>query len=192
MIKHTHGEHGIKSLKCRQFLNTQRQQMHALVIAEQLAHGFKLAEEKLSRIHTDHQFRAFTCHAPHVITAAAADIQNGAPGKRGQMRQNAIPFQIRTPFGINLHTVERERAFTPRHQVAQNVIDTAGFPVGQRLCALCSNPGFQIENVRSHVRQIFNGFYPARIVAVQGLFIPFRNLRGQCFQPVAQALIFCN
>ena len=40
------------------------------------------------------------------------------------MRQHALPFPVRTPFGIDVHAVKpRKRPFAPRHQVFQQVFD---------------------------------------------------------------------
>ena len=94
VIQHAHGEHGIKGFQCGQLLNTQRQQVRALVVTQQLTYRFKLTQEQLHRVDTDHQMRARANHAPHVIAATAAHVQNGAPGQVGKVRQNAIPFPV--------------------------------------------------------------------------------------------------
>ena len=72
----------------------QRQQVRALVVTQQLTYRFKLTQEQLHRVDTDHQMRARANHAPHVIAATAAHVQNGAPGQVGKVRQNAIPFPV--------------------------------------------------------------------------------------------------
>ena len=83
VVQHAHREHGIKRFQSRELLDTQRQQVRALVVTQQLSHRFKLAQEQLHRIDTDGQMRACADHAPHVIAATAAHVQNGAPGQVG-------------------------------------------------------------------------------------------------------------
>ena len=124
MIKHAHGEYGIKGVERRKLFNTQRQQMRALVIAQQFTHRLKLAQEELGRIDTDRQMCARANHAPHVIATAATDIKNGTSGEIRQVRQDAIPLPVGTPFGIDIDAVQRVRSFTPWHQVTHQGVDT--------------------------------------------------------------------
>ena len=106
VVQHAHGEDGIKGFQGRELFNAQRQQVRALVVTQQLAHRFKLAQEQLHRVNTDRQMRARANHAPHVVTAAAAHVQNGTSGQVGKMGENAIPFPVRAPFGIDVHAVK--------------------------------------------------------------------------------------
>ncbi|MNI99260.1 hypothetical protein D3C73_1582880 [compost metagenome] len=56
--------------------------MSALIAAQQFTHRFELTQEQLHRVDADCQLRTGAKHAPQVITAAAADIKNGATGQR--------------------------------------------------------------------------------------------------------------
>ena len=65
--------------------------------------------------------RAGADHPPHVIAAATAHVEDGPPGEIGQVRQDALPFPVGTPFGIDINAVQRIRPFAPWHQVFQQV-----------------------------------------------------------------------
>ncbi|MNP45240.1 hypothetical protein D3C76_1391460 [compost metagenome] len=81
VIQHAHREDGIKGIQRRQLLNAQRQNVRALVVAQQFAHGFKLTQEQLHWIDPDCQMCTRANHAPQVIPASAAHIQNRATGQ---------------------------------------------------------------------------------------------------------------
>ncbi|MNT14900.1 hypothetical protein D3C72_1499240 [compost metagenome] len=82
MVQHAHRKHRVESGQLRQLLNTERQQVGALIAAQQLTHRFELAQEQLHRIYAHRQMRTRANHAPQVITAAAADVKNGTTGQR--------------------------------------------------------------------------------------------------------------
>jgi hypothetical protein len=142
VVQHAHRKDGIKGVQRRKLLNAQRQQMRALIVAQQLTHRFKLAQEQLGGIDADRQMRAGANHAPHVIAAAAAHVEDGTPGEVGQVRQNALPFPVGTPFGIDIHAVKRIGPFAPRHQVFQQVFNPQRWPslsgVSLSAVTLCS------------------------------------------------------
>lgn len=136
MVEHPHREHGVEGLQRRQLLDAQRQQMRPLVVTEQLTHRFKLAQEQLGGIDTDRQMCAGADHPPHVIAAAAAHVEDSPASEIGQVRQNALPFPVGSPFGIDIDAVQRIRAFAPRHQVFKQIFDPPLMASAERRFAL--------------------------------------------------------
>ena len=59
--------------------------------------------------------------AKHVVAVAAPDIEDLAAAQFSQRRCNPIPFQIRTPLGIDLVVEQFERAFAPRLQTVNRL-----------------------------------------------------------------------
>jgi hypothetical protein len=93
VVQHAHREDGIEGVQRRKLLNAQRQQMRALVVAQQLTHRFKLAQEQLGGIDADRQMRAGADHAPHVIAAAAAHVEDGRPVRSDRCGRTRSHFQ---------------------------------------------------------------------------------------------------
>ena len=148
MVEHAHREHGVEGLQRRQLLDAQRQEMRPLVVAEQLTHRFKLAQEQLGGIDADRQMRAGADHSPHVIAAAAAHVEDSPPGKIGQVRQDALPFPVGTPFGIDINAVQRIRPFAPRHQVFKQVFYPQLMTFAERRFALGGDAVQEIQTPR--------------------------------------------
>ncbi|MNS76822.1 hypothetical protein D3C72_1103790 [compost metagenome] len=186
MIQHAHREDGIKRVQGRELLNAQRQNVCALIVAQQFAHRFKLAQKQLHRIDTDRQMCPGANHAPQVIATPAAHIQNSATGQIRQMGQNAIPLPVRTPFGINVQTIKREGAFTPWHQIAHQLFKTQQLAFAQWLGAFSRHAVQQIQFVGRHVRQKLNGIAPLLKLTVQRVTLPGGHLCRQGFQPVGE------
>ncbi len=114
MVEHAHREHGVEGLQRRQLLDAQRQQMRPLVVTEQLRTASNWHRNSWW-IDTDRQMCAGADHPPHVIAAAAAHVEDSPASEIGQVRQNALPFPVGSPFGIDIDAVQRIRAL--RHGI---------------------------------------------------------------------------
>ena len=68
----------------------------------------ELAEEQPVRVDTDHAVSTGAEHAPHVVTIAAADVEDALAGKV-EMRRDPGPFPVRAPFGVHMHAEYLER-----------------------------------------------------------------------------------
>ena len=123
-------------------------------------------------------------HAPHVVSAAAADIKDGTPGQIGKVRQYALPLPVGTPFGIDIHAVKGEGPFTPRHQILQQVFNPQALAFAERRFALGGDAVQQIQTVGRKLGQKLDGPFPFPVFAVQRVALPGRHLGRQRLQPV--------
>ena len=189
VIQYPHREHGVECRQIRQLLDAERQQVGTLIAAQQFAHGFKLTQEQLHRIDTHGEVCAGADHAPQVIAAATADVENGAAGQRRNVRQHAIPFPIGMPFCIDIDAIQRERPFTPRHQGAQHFLDALELARRQGWLHLGAYAVQQIEAGGGQRRQMFDRVEPLFEFAVQRFALPGAELRRQGVQPMAEGLL---
>ncbi len=93
----------------------------------------ELAEEQPVRVDTDHAVSTGAEHAPHVVTIAAADVEDALAGKV-EMRRDPGPFPVRAPFGVHMHAEYLERPLAPRRQPHKRLAGglACGFVAGGR------------------------------------------------------------
>ena len=53
----------------------------------------------------------------HVVAVVAADIGDDFILKVGQFGQEAVPFSIAAPFGVNFNAENVKRSFAPGHKI---------------------------------------------------------------------------
>ena len=95
------------------------------------------------------------------------------------------------PFGIDIHAVQGERPFTPRHQIAHQLVETQHLTFAQGRFAFGGDAVQEIQFVRGHLRQKLDRVAPLLKLAVQRLALPGGDLPRQSFQPVGE-VIFSN
>ncbi len=128
-----------------------------------MLYGLKLQVEQRRRFDTDDQGRRFGQHAPAVITVAATDVENPAAPQRGQMRQYARPFQVRTPLAVDQYIDKPVRSLAPGHQPFERRAQRA---VILALSSQRDRRGGKVGTDLPDLRQIRKRRGPARIIAM--------------------------
>ncbi len=173
VIEHAHGKHRVEAFEFRRELFQRHRQMPGRQLVEVALHGVELAEEQPVRIDAHHRVGAGAEHPPHVVAVAAADVEDALAGEI-QMRRHALPFPVRTPFGIHVHAEDVERPLAPRRQAEQRIMGGGA----RRLVAIAFQAeGFaQLDGNGLDIRQRVDRALPARQVAVANGELGFQLL----------------
>ena len=115
MVEHAHGEYRFEAFELGRQLFQGERQVPGGQLRQVTFHRMELAEEQPVRVDTDHAVSTGAEHAPHVVTIAAADVEDALAGKV-QMRRDPGPFPVRAPFGVHMHAEYLERPLAPRRQ----------------------------------------------------------------------------
>ena len=126
MVNHAHRKDGIETVNgqygrrpvCHQGLQGERQYIEG-GFGQVLGNGALLHDVTECGVGSDYPLCAGPQHAPAVITVAATDVQDGAPGQRGNPVLQAAPFHIGTPFRVDLQAEQVERTLAPWQQPLQ-------------------------------------------------------------------------
>ncbi len=76
MVEHAHGKHRVEALQFSWQGLEGEWQMPGVGLRQVALHRLELAEEQPVGVDTDHRVRPGAEHAPHVITVAAAYIED--------------------------------------------------------------------------------------------------------------------
>ncbi len=99
-------------------LDTHRQHPD-LVLLQVFLQGPELHHEQRGGVDADHLSGAGAEHAPAVVAAAAAHIQYPPPAQVVDGVGQAVPFPVRAPLGVDVHTEQFEGALAPGVQPLQ-------------------------------------------------------------------------
>ncbi|MNL21991.1 hypothetical protein D3C87_1433080 [compost metagenome] len=182
VVEHTHGKYRVEPFEVRRQVFEREGQVPGVRLGQVALHRLELAEEQPVRVDTDHAVRAGAEHAPHVITVAAADIED-ALAFQVQVRGDPRPLPVRAPFGIDVHAEQVERPLAPWRQSHQRSAHLRAGLVAAISIQLQAIE--QIDFARLDLRQGVQRALPAFQVAM-ALFHFLVELRLQGVGPIGQ------
>ena len=76
MVEHAHGKHRVEAFQVGRQVFEREGQVPGGLLLQKALNGLELAEEQPVGVDADHAVGACAEHAPHVITIAAANIED--------------------------------------------------------------------------------------------------------------------
>lgn len=95
-------------------------------LGQVLSDGEVLHDVEQEGIGAEGELGACSGHAPAVVAAAAADVEDEAVFEVGDAGEEAVPFEVGAPLGVDVGAEEVEGAFSPGAELVEGVGEVGG------------------------------------------------------------------